>query len=72
MKGMKIYGSFFSIVIEKVGIDTANEHTKYDNHGGERSMLLTGSRKDEVRDRLIAYIEHKLDLTRPDEITETE
>ncbi len=26
-------------------------------------MLLTGS-WDEVRDRLIAYIEHKLDLTR--------
>ncbi len=25
---------------------------------------------DEVRDRLIAYGEHKLDLTRPDEITE--
>ncbi len=31
-------------------------------------MLLTckGSCKDEVRDRLIAYIEYKLDLTRPD------
>ncbi len=26
----------------------------------------------QVRDRLIAYIEHKLDLTRPDEITEKE
>ncbi len=33
-------------------------------------MLLTQGSRDEVRDRLIAYIEHKLDLTRPDEITE--
>lgn len=33
-------------------------------------MLLTQGPWDEVRDRLIAYIEHKLDLTRPDEITE--
>ncbi len=31
-------------------------------------MLLTQDGR--VRDRLIAYIEHKLDLTRPDEITE--
>ncbi len=31
-------------------------------------MLLTQGSWVEVRDRLIAYIEHKLDLTRPDEI----
>ncbi len=34
-------------------------------------MLLTQDRKDEVRDRLMHYIEHKLDLTRPDEIWKT-
>ncbi len=33
-------------------------------------MLLTQGSWDEARDRLIAYIEHKTDLTRPDEITE--
>ncbi len=33
-------------------------------------MLLTQGSWDEVRDGLIAYIEHKLDPTRPDEITE--
>ncbi len=34
-------------------------------------MLLTKDHGTKVRgNRLIAYIEHKLDLTRPDEITE--
>ncbi len=33
-------------------------------------MLPTQGSWDEVRDRLIGNIEHKLDLTRPDEITE--
>ncbi len=33
------------------------------------AMLSQGS-WDPVRDRLVHYIEHKLDLTRPDEITE--
>ncbi len=37
---------------------------------GGQAMLLTQDHRDEVRDGLIAYIEHKLDLTRPDEITE--
>ncbi len=33
-------------------------------------MLLTWRSWDEVRDSLLRTIEHKLDLTRPDEITE--
>ncbi len=37
---------------------------------GESNVAHPRITWDEVRDRLIAYIEHKLDLTRPDEITE--
>ncbi len=33
-------------------------------------LFHQGSSWDEVRDRLIAYIERKLDLPRPDEIGE--
>lgn len=55
---------------QEVSIDWLTVTLKYDNHGGGQAMLLTQGPWDEVRDRLIAYIEHKLDLTRPDEITE--
>ncbi len=70
MKGMKIYGSFNADSYQEVSIDWLTVTLKYDNHGGGQAMLLTQGPWDEVRDRLIAYIEHKLDLTRPDEITE--
>ncbi len=56
------------IVIKEVSIDWLQCTLKYDNHGGGQAMLLTQGSWDEVRDRLIAYIEHK--WTRPDEITE--
>ncbi len=55
------------IVIKKSQYRLLTVTLKYDNGGGQ-AMLLTHDQVDEVRDRLI--IEHKLDLTRPDEITE--
>ncbi len=43
---------------------------KYDNHGGgQKTMLLTKDHGTGAR-QACAYIEYKLDLTRPDEITE--
>ncbi len=58
------------IVIE-VSIDWLTVTLKYDNHGRRwASNVAHQGSWDEVRDRLIAYIEHKLDLTRPDEIGE--
>ncbi len=53
-------------IVIKVSIDWLTVTPKYDNHGGGQALLTQGS-WDEVRDRLIACIEHKLDLTRPDE-----
>ncbi len=58
---MKIYGSLYADSYQSQPRPTIG-NTKY-NHGGGQAMLLT--QDHEVRDRLIAYIEHKLDLTRP-------
>ncbi len=56
-------------IVTKKSYRLANGNTKYDNHGGGQAML---SPKDHGTrcDRFIMHIEHKLDLTRPDEITE--
>ncbi len=56
------------LIVIKKSVSTTNGNTKYDNHGGGKQCCSHPRIMDEVRDRLIAYIEHKLDLTRPDEI----
>ncbi len=65
---MKIYGFFNADSYQEVKW-SLTVIIKYDNHGGGQAMLLTQG-SDEVRDSLLRNIEHKLDLTRPDEITE--
>ncbi len=57
------------IVTKEVSIDWLTVTLKYDNHGGGQSNAAHPRIIDEVRDRLmVKSIEHKLDLTRPDEI----
>ncbi len=54
-----------------VSIDRTTATLKYDNHGRWASNAAHPRIMDEVRDRLIAYIEHKLDfLITPVIITE--
>ncbi len=55
---------------QEVSIDwpTVNTQNMIIDGGKRKQCVLQGS-WDEVRDRLIAYT-YKLDLTRPDEITE--
>ncbi len=62
--------SFNTDSYQGVGIDWLTVTLrKYDNHGGDKAMLLTKGSWDEVPIGLCVR-EHKLDLTRPDEITE--
>ncbi len=45
------------VIKKSVSTGLTSNTKKYDNHGGGQAMLLTQGSWDEVRDRLIAYIE---------------
>ncbi len=70
MKGMKIecYGSFsMPDSYQEVSIDWPTVTLKYDK-SRDQALLTQGSWGE--ADSLLRNIEHKLDLIRPDEITE--
>ncbi len=56
-------------IVTKKSVSTTTVTLKYDNHGVWQASLLTHDHGTRCAMGLIAYIEHKLDLTRPDEIT---
>ncbi len=69
MRNENIWLFYNMIVIKEVEYRLANSTLKCDNAEVGKAMLLAGS-WDEVRDRLVRTLVYKLDLTRPDEITE--
>ncbi len=64
MKGMKIYGSFNADILSRSQYRLALKYSKYEYHGGGQAMLLNMIMGRGARHRLIAYIEHKSDLSR--------
>ncbi len=64
MKGMNIW-LFNADSYQEVSIDWLAVTLKYDNHGGGQAIFAHPRIiRTKLRDRLIAYIEHKLDKTR--------
>ncbi len=67
---MKIYGSFYADSYQEVSIDWLTVTLKYDNHGVGKQYCSPRIMGQRCAMEACACSEHKLDLTRPDEITE--